>query len=552
MAKKKKYGFEDFKDDVKTAGIYGIPTLVIKKGTEVVSDYFTQKEAENLEQEISEQYPIYLERLEIINKHGFSNCFKYHERQFLLITKNYVDAMLCMEEGTIEQAFDINEMPDGLEFPVGHPQPNTLYFANPAKDNVYYPFEEAEELLFKDKVRDFLTLARCLGATEIGFRSMKGHLSSESFSNGWDVEVGGGYKGVEGSGGYGQKKSGSRTASGRGQREMVKTFDPTRYPYLPDEREWLLVDPDWQSFYNDRMEGRMLHLKMRISSKKTMSVEDGRMDEVRLGIKTLAASGNIKVSTQMERAFAHEEETEWEFDITFKPLNEFTTDKDLPTTDKDLPTRDKDLPFMMKVEDVFDITGRGTVATGRIERGVIHSGDTVCLTKGKTVLYATVTGIEMFRKIFDEGEAGDNCGLLLQGVTKNEVKIGMVITIAEDVVLADDEDEVVEEESTLELSDNEETYLDNLKEFLEDDAEITPRERKMLDRIRQNLGISEERAKELEASLTPQLTEDEQEYLEMYREYAEKGEITDKQRSRLNKFAVALGISEERMRQLEA
>ena len=74
----------------------------------------------------------------------------------------------------------------------------------------------------------------------------------------------------------------------------------------------------------------------------------------------------------------------------------------------------------------------------------------------------------------------------------------------------------------------------------------------MLDRIRQNLGISEERAKELEASLTPQLTEDEQEYLEMYREYAEKGEITDKQRSRLNKFAVALGISEERMRQLEA
>ena len=296
----------------------------------------------------------------------------------------------------------------------------------------------------------------------------------------------------------------------------------------------------------------MLHLKMRISSKKNMSVEDGRMDEVRLGIKTLAASGNIKVSTQMERAFAHEEETEWEFDITFKPLNEFTTDKDLPTTDKDLPTRDKDLPFMMKVEDVFDITGPGTVATGRIERGVIHSGDTVCLTKGKTVLYATVTGIEMFRKIFDEGEAGDNCGLLLQGVTKNEVKIGMVITIAEDVVLADDEDEVVEEESTLELSDNEETYLDNLKEFLEDDAEITPRERKMLDRIRQNLGISEERAKELEASLTPQLTEDEQEYLEMYREYAEKGEITDKQRSRLNKFAVALGISEERMRQLEA
>ena len=102
------------------------------------------------------------------------------------------------------------------------------------------------------------------------------------------------------------------------------------------------------------------------------------------------------------------------------------------------------------------------------------------------------------------------------------------------------------------MSSSEQEYLDNIKEFLEDDAEITPRERKMLDRIRQSLGISEERAKELEASITPQLTEDEQEYLDMYREYAEKGEITEKERNRLNKFAAALGISEERMKQLEA
>ncbi len=101
-------------------------------------------------------------------------------------------------------------------------------------------------------------------------------------------------------------------------------------------------------------------------------------------------------------------------------------------------------------------------------------------------------------------------------------------------------------------SDAEQEYLDNLKEFLEDDAEITPRERKMLDRIRQNLGISEERAKELEASLAqPQLTEDEQEYIDMYREYAEKGKITEKERRRLDKFASALGISDERMKEIE-
>ena len=98
----------------------------------------------------------------------------------------------------------------------------------------------------------------------------------------------------------------------------------------------------------------------------------------------------------------------------------------------------------------------------------------------------------------------------------------------------------------------EQEYLDNIREFLEDDAEITSRERKMLDRIRQKLGISEERAKELEASLSkPQLTEDEQEYLDMYREYAEKGSVTEKEHRRLDKFAAAIGISAERVKEIE-
>lgn len=102
------------------------------------------------------------------------------------------------------------------------------------------------------------------------------------------------------------------------------------------------------------------------------------------------------------------------------------------------------------------------------------------------------------------------------------------------------------------ITDAEQEYIDNIREFLDDDAEITPRERKMLDRIRQKLGISEGRAKELEASLSkPQLTEDEQEYLDMYREYAEKGEITEKERRRLDKFAAAMGITAERAKEIE-
>ncbi|MDJ0363755.1 elongation factor Tu [Hymenobacter sp. H14-R3] len=93
-----------------------------------------------------------------------------------------------------------------------------------------------------------------------------------------------------------------------------------------------------------------------------------------------------------------------------------------------IPARLTDLPFLMPVEDVFSITGRGTVATGRIERGIINSGEQVdILGMGAEGLKSTVTGVEMFRKILDRGEAGDNVGLLLRGIEKEAIRRGMVI-----------------------------------------------------------------------------------------------------------------------------
>ena len=94
-----------------------------------------------------------------------------------------------------------------------------------------------------------------------------------------------------------------------------------------------------------------------------------------------------------------------------------------------LPPRAVDKPFLMPVEDVFSITGRGTVATGRIETGVIKVGDEVQIEgHGADGKKSVVTGVEMFRKLLDQGEAGDNVGLLLRGIDKDEVKRGMVIT----------------------------------------------------------------------------------------------------------------------------
>ena len=95
------------------------------------------------------------------------------------------------------------------------------------------------------------------------------------------------------------------------------------------------------------------------------------------------------------------------------------------------PVRLVDQPFLMPVEDVFSITGRGTVATGRIERGVIKVGESVeivgMMPKGTKPMTSTITGVEMFRKLLDRGEAGDNAGLLLRGIEKDDIKRGMVM-----------------------------------------------------------------------------------------------------------------------------
>ena len=105
----------------------------------------------------------------------------------------------------------------------------------------------------------------------------------------------------------------------------------------------------------------------------------------------------------------------------------------MAAVDADIPEPERaiDQDFLMPIEDVFSITGRGTVATGRIERGVINSGDPVeiigMMKEGEKPLTSTITGVEMFRKILTRGEAGDNAGLLLRGIDKTDIKRGMVI-----------------------------------------------------------------------------------------------------------------------------
>ena len=92
------------------------------------------------------------------------------------------------------------------------------------------------------------------------------------------------------------------------------------------------------------------------------------------------------------------------------------------------PERDKDKPFLMPIEDVFSISGRGTVVTGRVERGIIKVGEEIEIVGIKETAKTTCTGVEMFRKLLDSGEAGDNVGVLLRGTKREEVERGQVLS----------------------------------------------------------------------------------------------------------------------------
>ena len=161
-----------------------------------------------------------------------------------------------------------------------------------------------------------------------------------------------------------------------------------------------------------------------VALNKCDMVDDEEMIElVEMEIRELLSSydfpGDDIPVIQVSALKALEGDSEWEGKID-ELMN--AVDVSIPE-----PEREIDKPFLMAIEDVFSITGRGTVATGRIERGKVKVGEEVEIVGIKDTRLTTVTGVEMFRKLLDEGMAGDNVGLLLRGVQKEDIERGMVL-----------------------------------------------------------------------------------------------------------------------------
>lgn len=191
---------------------------------------------------------------------------------------------------------------------------------------------------------------------------------------------------------------------------------------MPQTREHILLAkqvgvPNIVVFLNkqDQVDDEELLELVELEVRELLSSYDFPGDDIPI----VSGSALLAVEALTKNAANKKGDNEW-VDKIYKLMDE--VDAYIPT-----PEREVDKPFLMAVEDVFSITGRGTVATGRIERGKVKVGETVELVGIRDTKSTTVTGVEMFQKTLDEGMAGDNVGLLLRGVQKDDIERGMVL-----------------------------------------------------------------------------------------------------------------------------
>lgn len=191
---------------------------------------------------------------------------------------------------------------------------------------------------------------------------------------------------------------------------------------MPQTREHILLAkqvgvPNIVVFLNkqDQVDDEELLELVELEVRELLSSYDFPGDDIPI----VSGSALLAVEALTSNSANKKGDNEW-VDKIYKLMDE--VDAYIPT-----PEREVDKPFLMAVEDVFSITGRGTVATGRIERGKVKVGETVELVGIRDTKSTTVTGVEMFQKTLDEGMAGDNVGLLLRGVQKDDIERGMVL-----------------------------------------------------------------------------------------------------------------------------
>lgn len=331
---------------------------------------------------------------------------------------------------------DINSDLSRLTFPIGHPKANEVYVAHPLKTNHYMPIEYYQLELIEERVREFCVLVQSLGATEINIKCKNDNTDNSTNSGNQNIAGGMSNDYIDIHGSRYSEYSRRLIEEISKSISLHQTFQPQKAPTLPNNLLWYEGEPSWKHLYRQRMEDGLLSHEESIATKKSQIVDNREMKEIKGELKSLFADMDVAFNKTEEAKFEQQENAVFAISVKFAPLSQLTGNTTPTPNDK------------------------------------------------------------MF-------------------------------------------------------SANEQKYIDEVKECLAD-GEITKTGRRLLNMHRERLGISESRAAELEASVTtPQLTDEEKEYLEAYQEANENGQVSDKERRMLNHIRNILGISEERAKEIE-
>ena len=373
----------------------------------------------------------------------------YNKRKFLFTVSSDKQISGCYDkEDNVQWIFALGQIPDYINFPIGHPQPNTLYIGHPLKPGVYIPFENATEQLFMEKVRELCYLAQCLGAVEIKFKRIKGLDVSNSEASSVECSGEAGRKFLNVGGSLGVSGSETNTFSSKDGVELVQRYSPIKKPFCPEGMVWYDSDPTWKTLVKQRLNGNILSYVEHVSSIETTTVSSNQLMSLKGSFEYLFAKASGSYDAKTDKTFSKTEEIEWEIDMQFKPLQDF---------------------------------------------------DDANAYKAQAIALTTQT-------------------------------------------------------QTADLSESELAYKEEVEFCLEDESEISAHSRKFLERKRQKLGLSETRAQEIEDMVKASLvsfTDEEKEYMEALDDVIEDGVIPDNVRRLLERERKSLGISEERAKELE-
>lgn len=379
---------------------------------------------------------------------NFCNTIEYRKRNLMFIVGNKKQIAGCYDKDElIPCVFTMDTFPQDINFPIGHPQANTLYLGHPLIPTEYIPFENATEKLFLDKIREFCYLVQCLGAEEIIIQRTKGSDISKGISKTINASLGGSKKILEASlEGNVSSKTTESTKKTDGV-ELIQQFHPSKYPFCPNDLIWLDSDSSWKSMIKQRLNGNLLKWDETITSAETTNISSSQMQGIKGSMSNLLIKAKASVDRSIESTFSKTEEKEIIIKIKFKPIDEFVKEESIDNNSQESKNQST------KINDT------------------LSEKELAFLDEVKFCLE-------------DDGKIDDNEMAFLK---RKRIKLGVSEERAQEIIAM----------CTTTFSEEEQEYIDVLTDVIIDGV-IPESTRRLLAREMKSLNITEERAKEIE------------------------------------------------------